>query len=70
MLGAGGAARAVVWALREAGAAEVAVWNRTAERADALAAELGVRRVERPPRPADLLVNATSVGLAAAATRR
>ena len=32
VLGAGGTARAVVWALREAGAA-VAVWNRTPERA-------------------------------------
>ncbi len=41
VLGAGGAARGAVWALREAGA-EVAVWNRTVERADALAGELGV----------------------------
>ena len=32
VLGAGGAGRAAAWALREAGA-EVAVWNRTAERA-------------------------------------
>jgi shikimate dehydrogenase len=62
VLGAGGAARAVVWALREAGATEVAVWNRTPERAAALAAELGVSAVRRPP-SADVLVNATSVGL-------
>jgi len=61
VLGAGGAARAVVWALREAGA-EVAVWNRTPGRATALAAELGVRAVKRGE-PADILVNATSVGL-------
>ncbi len=33
VLGAGGSARAVVWALREAGASEVSVWNRTPERA-------------------------------------
>lgn len=63
VLGAGGAARAVAWALRTEGAAEVSVWNRTAERAAALAADLGVRRAERPG-PCDLLVNATSVGLA------
>jgi len=44
VLGAGGAGRAAAWALREAGA-EVAVWNRTPERATALAAELGVRAV-------------------------
>jgi shikimate dehydrogenase len=61
VLGAGGSARAVVWALREAGA-EVAVWNRTAERARELAVELGVRAVERAA-PAELLVNCTSVGL-------
>jgi shikimate dehydrogenase len=62
VLGAGGAGRAVAWALREAGAAEVAVWNRTPERAAALADELGVRHAERPG-ACDLLVNATSVGL-------
>jgi shikimate dehydrogenase len=62
VLGAGGSARAVVWALREAGAREVSVWNRTPERADALARDLGVRSVPRPG-PADLLVNCTSVGL-------
>ena len=62
VLGAGGAARAVVWALREAGA-DVAVWNRTRARAEALAADLEVR-VAGAPAPAELLVNCTSVGLA------
>jgi shikimate dehydrogenase len=66
VLGAGGSARAVVWALREAGASEVAVWNRTAERARTLARELGVRAAPAPV-PADLLVNCTSVGLQATA---
>jgi shikimate dehydrogenase len=61
VLGAGGAGRAAVWALREAGA-QVAVWNRTARRAEALSAEMGVRHAERPE-PAELVVNATSVGL-------
>jgi shikimate dehydrogenase len=61
VLGAGGAARAAVWALREAGT-EVAVWNRTADRAVALARELEVDHAPEP-RSADLLVNATSVGL-------
>ncbi len=65
VLGAGGAARAVVWALREAGAGEVSVWNRTPERARALARDLGARAVERAV-PAELLVNCTSVGLAPA----
>jgi shikimate dehydrogenase len=59
VLGAGGAGRAAVWALREAGA-DVAVWNRTAERARALASEMGVREGLAP---AELVVNATSVGL-------
>ncbi len=62
VLGAGGAARAAVWALREAGA-EVGVWNRTPESAARLADELGVSHAERPA-ATDLLVNATSVGLA------
>jgi shikimate dehydrogenase len=61
VLGAGGSARAVIWALREAGAG-VAVWNRTAERARALAGELGVRAVGEAG-PADILVNCTTVGL-------
>ena len=62
VLGAGGAARAVVWALREAGASEVSVWNRTPERARKLAEELGARHVASPE-PANIVVNATSVGL-------
>jgi shikimate dehydrogenase len=61
VLGAGGAGRAAVWALQQAGA-QVAVWNRTPERAEALAAELGAQHVWRPE-PAELVVNATSVGL-------
>jgi shikimate dehydrogenase len=62
VLGAGGGARAAVWALREAGS-EVLVWNRTPERARALAADLGARALERPE-SAPLVVNATSLGLA------
>jgi shikimate dehydrogenase len=51
-----------VWALRNAGASEVSIWNRTPERAESLARELGVRAVGTPE-PADLLVNCTAVGL-------
>jgi shikimate dehydrogenase len=67
VLGAGGSARAVVWALREAGAREVSVWNRTAARAAELASALDVRAVPEPE-PADILVNCTSVGLDVAPT--
>lgn len=67
VLGAGGSARAAVWGLLAAGAASVSVWNRTPERAFALALELGARAVSRPVR-ADLLVNCTSVGLQRSAT--
>jgi shikimate dehydrogenase len=62
VLGSGGSARAAVWALRNAGAAEVLVWNRTKARAEALAGDLGGVAVEHPE-AADLLVNCTSVGL-------
>jgi shikimate dehydrogenase len=61
VLGAGGTGRAAVWALREAGA-DVAVWNRTPERAAELAAEFGVRHV-RTPEPARVLLNVTSLGM-------
>ncbi|MGI8595633.1 MAG: shikimate dehydrogenase family protein [Solirubrobacteraceae bacterium] len=44
VLGAGGSARAAVWALRRRGA-ETLVWGRTHERAVALAAELGATAV-------------------------
>ena len=62
VLGAGGSARAVVWALLDAGAREVRVWNRTPERAREMCAELGATPVDRAD-PADLLVNCTAVGL-------
>jgi shikimate dehydrogenase len=62
VLGAGGAGRAAAWALLSAGAADVAIWNRTAERARALAEDLGARAVEAPG-AADIVVNCTSVGL-------
>lgn len=63
VLGAGGAARAVVWALVREGAI-VEVWNRTAERAAGLCAELGGTPVAAPDPPAyELVVNTTAVGL-------
>ena len=70
VLGAGGSARACAWALARAGAA-VAIANRTQARAERLAAELGVEASSAIGPGAsldlagfDLLVNATSVGLA------
>jgi shikimate dehydrogenase len=61
VLGAGGAARAAVWALADAGVS-VTVWSRTHDRARQLARELSVEAAKRPG-PAELLVNATPVGL-------
>jgi shikimate dehydrogenase len=64
VLGAGGAARAVVWALlREGG--EVEVWNRTAAKATALCAELGGTAITDPRQEAyGLIVNTSAAGLA------
>lgn len=62
VLGAGGSARAAVWALLEHGAREVMVWNRTPQRARDLCRELGGRPVEQA-QPADMLVNCTAAGL-------
>jgi shikimate dehydrogenase len=61
VLGAGGAARAAVWALVGAGA-HVEVWNRTPARAATLAHELGAGHA-RLPGAAEIVVNATSLGL-------
>jgi shikimate dehydrogenase len=63
VLGAGGAARAAVWALVREGA-EVAVWNRTALRAEHLCAELGGVPTAAPEQGAfELIVNVSAVGL-------
>jgi shikimate dehydrogenase len=70
VLGAGGAARSVALALARAGAAEVAVVNRTEERARQAVALLGGcgrvvtgDRVAEVVAAARLVVNATSVGM-------
>lgn len=74
VLGAGGAARAVVVALLDAGVSEIRLANRTKERAEALAADLssgdggGVTVVDWDARAealagAALLVNTTTLGM-------
>ena len=70
VLGAGGAARAVVAALQKLGTAEIMVVNRTPERAQALAAALGKsvrprpwQRIDEVLRTASLLVNTTTLGM-------
>ncbi len=70
VLGAGGAARAVIAALIEAGAADIRLTNRTAERAEALVAHFGasVQSVAWDDRHgavdgAGLLVNTTTLGM-------
>ena len=70
VLGAGGAARAIVFALIDAGAPEVRLLNRTAEHAETLAADFGdpVRPLPWKERQsvlpgAALLVNTTTLGM-------
>jgi 3-dehydroquinate dehydratase/shikimate dehydrogenase len=65
VLGAGGAARAVAHALHREGAM-VSIANRTYERAQKLAEEIGCRSIDWAARhsvQADVLVNCTSVGM-------
>lgn len=81
LLGAGGAARAVAWALGREGAARVWVANRTASRARALCDELSRRfpRTRYDPLEleaaweerweVDLVVNATTLGMRGEALR-
>jgi shikimate dehydrogenase len=66
VLGAGGAARAAIWALATENAVVdvVDVWNRTGRRAEEIALQLGGAPVETPRLSSyGLIVNATSVGL-------
>jgi shikimate dehydrogenase len=71
VMGAGGAGRGVVYALLQAKAARVSVWNRDPKRASELVQRFsqfrGETRLEavREPNvpPAEVLVNATSVGM-------
>ena len=74
LLGAGGSARAVAWGLAAAGAADVAVINRTPSKALAAAAVANAAsQAGQPGRlgsmddiaAADVVVNATSVGMGA-----
>jgi len=68
VLGAGGAGRAVVWALAGAGM-KVMLWNRTRSRAEDLAEELGVEVIPPEqhggidPGQFDVIVNASAAGL-------
>ncbi len=71
VVGAGGAARAVVRSLADAGAAEVVVVNRTPGRAEAVAAlagGCGRVGVAAEAGEADLVVNATPLGMLGTAT--
>jgi len=69
VLGAGGAARGVLVALQEAGVSDIRLTNRTVERAEALAADLGgITVIDWEDRSdclkdAGLLVNTTSLGM-------
>jgi shikimate dehydrogenase len=68
VLGAGGAARAVVVALKDAGAKELVILNRTEHTAKVLAEEFGFRARAWPldnevPDSTTLLINTTSLGM-------
>lgn len=70
VLGAGGAARAVVYALKDRGIERLTMVNRSRERAERLSADLGLRIAiagyEKLPAlltETDLLVNTTSLGM-------
>ncbi|MCP5145007.1 MAG: NAD(P)-binding domain-containing protein [Gammaproteobacteria bacterium] len=66
VLGAGGVARAIVSAMVQRGMSTIRVANRHQARGVALATDFGVEVIEwdsRTMAPADLLINATSVGM-------
>jgi shikimate dehydrogenase len=70
LAGAGGAANAIAFSLAEAGVASLGIWNRTRAKSEDLRARLLVLYPDLPiaianndPAGADLVVNATSLGL-------
>jgi 3-dehydroquinate dehydratase/shikimate dehydrogenase len=66
VLGAGGAARAAVFALRDRGA-EVYILNRTPETAQKLARQAGAKTIKKEAvakTPFDVILNATPIGMA------
>lgn len=66
VLGAGGAARAAVFGLRDRGA-EVTIYNRTPETAQKLARQAGAKTIKREAiakSQFDVIINATPVGMA------
>jgi 3-dehydroquinate dehydratase/shikimate dehydrogenase len=66
VLGAGGAARAAVFGLRDKGA-EVFILNRTAETAQKLAKQAGAKTIKKDAlakNPFDVIINATPIGMA------
>lgn len=70
ILGAGGAARAIVFGFLEAGVSEIRLFNRSADRAEALGRDFGPRvkvmpwsEISSASRDASVLVNTTSLGL-------
>ena len=72
LLGAGGVARAIVRVLQQRGTAEIIIAARRREAATELAAMFGVRSVaweERDRITAELLINATPIGMAPDAAR-
>ncbi len=72
VLGAGGAARAIVYALAQDGARDIRIANRSPEKTAAMIADLGLGKVasavswadRHPESDVSLLVNTTSLGMA------
>lgn len=70
MAGAGGAANAIAFSLADTGIARLAIWNRTRSKSEdlrerllGLYPELAIEIAGNDPAGADLVVNATSLGL-------
>lgn len=63
VIGAGGAARAVIDGLIEAGVPEIRLTNRTTSKADILAADFPRTVVNADPSDCGLIVNTTSLGM-------
>ncbi|MEI7510672.1 MAG: shikimate dehydrogenase [Candidatus Peregrinibacteria bacterium] len=71
VLGAGGATRAILYALENAGVSQIFLWNRTVEKAQKLAEEFKTVETHcnaslQNPKTIDLVINTTSLGMTGA----
>jgi len=63
LIGAGGVARATIFALKEMGVSKITIWNRTIEKGLRLSQDFDVHFSEKIPDESEVIINCTTIGL-------